>query len=93
MRWVILSSLYGFINPDFVIPEDYDVTFNNPYHAIINPTVSIDSLVQQIRDMNLDSFDMACLFSSCWGEKYRMRVENAFISFPVRIDLFSQGGF
>ena len=26
-RWVILSAKYGFIDLDFVIPENYDVTF------------------------------------------------------------------
>ena len=91
-RWVILSGKYGFIDPDFVIPEDYDVTFNKSYHTITNPTVSIDYLVHQIRDMNLDTFDRAYLFSSCCGEAYKMQVEKAFDNFPVRIDLFSQGG-
>jgi hypothetical protein len=26
--WVILSAKYGFISPNFVIPESYEVTFN-----------------------------------------------------------------
>ena len=29
-RWVILSAKYGFIDPDFVIAENYDVTFMRP---------------------------------------------------------------
>jgi len=27
--WVILSAKYGFIEPDFIIPKNYDVTFND----------------------------------------------------------------
>ena len=29
-RWVILSAKYGFIDPDFIIPENYNVTFKKP---------------------------------------------------------------
>ena len=29
-KWVILSPKYGFIEPDFIIPEDYNVNFNDP---------------------------------------------------------------
>ena len=29
-KWVILSAKYGFINPDFVIPGNYSVTFKDP---------------------------------------------------------------
>ena len=28
--WVILSAKYGFLEPDQVIPENYNVTFNDP---------------------------------------------------------------
>ena len=34
--WIILSSKYGFIKPDFIIPENYDVTFNNTATNPIN---------------------------------------------------------
>ena len=29
-KWVLLSAKYGFIEPDFVISENYSVTFNDP---------------------------------------------------------------
>ena len=28
--WVILSAKYGFLEPDQIIPENYNVTFNDP---------------------------------------------------------------
>jgi len=28
-KWVILSAKYGFIEPDFIIPKNYNVTFND----------------------------------------------------------------
>jgi len=28
--WVILSAKYGLIQPDYMIPENYNVTFNDP---------------------------------------------------------------
>ena len=92
-RWVILSSLYGFINPDCVIPEKYNVTFNKPFDATENRTVSMDDLIRQIREKNLDSFDVVLLFSSCWGEEYEKQVQKAFNNFPVTIEHFRQGGF
>lgn len=29
-KWVILSAKYGFMDNDFIIPRDYNVTFNDP---------------------------------------------------------------
>ncbi|MFQ6126220.1 MAG: DUF6884 domain-containing protein [Candidatus Heimdallarchaeota archaeon] len=43
-QWVILSAKYGFINPDFIIPEDYNVSFTNPS---TNP-ISLKELIIQV---------------------------------------------
>jgi hypothetical protein len=45
-KWVILSPKYGFIEPDFIIPEDYNVTFKNPK---TNP-ISLSKLKEQAKD-------------------------------------------
>jgi hypothetical protein len=52
-RWVILSAKYGFIDPDFIIPSNYDVTFGDPS---TNP-VATEDLVRQAKDMALDRFN------------------------------------
>ena len=51
-QWVILSAIYGFINPDFIIPEDYNVSFNNPS---TNP-ISLKELIIQV-NTKLSKFD------------------------------------
>lgn len=45
-KWVILSPKYGFIEPDFIIPEDYNVNFNDPK---TNP-ISLSELREQAKD-------------------------------------------
>ncbi len=45
-KWVILSPKYGFIEPDFIIPEDYNVAFKDPK---TNP-ISLSELREQAKD-------------------------------------------
>ena len=45
-KWVILSPKYGFIEPDFSIPEDYHVDFKDPK---TNP-ISLSELKEQAKD-------------------------------------------
>ena len=42
--WVILSAKYGFLEPDQIIQENYNVTFNDP---LTNP-ISLDDLKKQV---------------------------------------------
>jgi hypothetical protein len=42
-RWIILSAKYGFIDPEFIIPEDYNVTFKD---SSSNP-IKVDKLKKQ----------------------------------------------
>ena len=87
-RWIIFSALYGFILPEFVIPEKYDVTFNKPYDARENPTISGSELVRQIKVLHLDSYPVVRLFSSCESDAYKSRVAKAFSGLPVTIEVF-----
>src|SRR5271170_3987934 len=51
-RWVILSAKYGFIDPDFVIPCQYDVTFKKRNRA----SVSYEQLRKQVRQKKFKRF-------------------------------------
>jgi len=53
-KWVILSAKYGFISPSFVIPEDYDVSFNAP---ATNP-ITISELKAQAKEKGLENYDV-----------------------------------
>ena len=49
--WAIFSAKYGIISPDFVIHQNYDVSFKS------NPFSSVESkLRQQLVDMEIEKF-------------------------------------
>jgi len=77
-RWVILSAKYGFVDPDFVIPENYDVTFKD---RRTNP-IGIDRLRQQVREMELYKFDKVIVLG---GKIYFGVCKKAFEGFNVKI--------
>ncbi len=70
-RWVILSAKYGFIDPGFSIPCDYNVTFKKPS---TNP-VGIDALRRQVGAMGLGNFARVV---GLGGKEYRQMVSEAF---------------
>jgi len=70
-KWMILSAKYGFIDPDFVIPADYNVTFKKP---ATNP-ISIDALKEQIRKRNLQAFENVIALG---GKDYSSKVKLVF---------------
>lgn len=76
--WVILSAKYGFISPDFEIPEPYEVTFNR---KCTNP-VSHEHLGQQVEEMQLDHYSWVV---GLGGVAYRDAVTEAFASSPVHL--------
>lgn len=76
--WVILSAKYGFISPEFVLPEPYEVTFNR---KSTNP-ISHDRLRAQVADMDLHQFQVVV---GLGGAAYREAVSAAFSSYPVRL--------
>jgi len=77
-RWVVLSAKYGFIDPDFIIPRNYDVTFKDPS---TNP-ISSRALREQIKQKALDSFYVVVVLG---GKDYADVVYDAFAGFDVKI--------
>lgn len=83
-RWIILSAKYGFMDPDFLIPGVYNATFN-PNSDSTEPPVPLETLIRQVKEMNLDSFDIIRFFSSC-GDLYKDKVREAFQGLLIRFD-------
>jgi endonuclease III len=77
--WIILSAKYGFMQPDFVIPRAYDVTFKD---ASSHP-VSIEELRDQVRKQGLERYDRVTVLG---GREYVRRVEDAFSGTNTSID-------
>lgn len=73
-RWVILSAKYGFIDPDFVIPENYDVTFNSPESRPITP----DDLRRQAEERGLSRYDLVVVLG---GSTYSSLARQVFRDF------------
>jgi hypothetical protein len=70
--WVILSDKYGFIDPDFVVPEAYEVTFDNPKSG----PISSEALREQVHDKGLARFKTVI---GLGGRLYREKTEDAFV--------------
>jgi len=70
-KWVILSAKYGFIDSDFVIPENYNTTFKNPS---TNP-ISVNALRKQVKEKNLQNYDFVVALG---GEDYLRMIKQAF---------------
>lgn len=77
-RWVILSAKYGFIDPDFIIEKDYNVTFKRKE---TNP-ISIEELRKQVDQKRLDGFDRVIVLG---GRDYALIVREAFKNTNCRI--------
>jgi len=71
-RWVILSAKYGFVDPDFIIPENYDVTFKD---LGTNP-VKVEQLREQAEEMGLDEYGKIVVLG---GKEYINVVAKVFI--------------
>ena len=70
-RWMILSAKYGFIDPDFTMAGDYNVTFKKPS---TNP-VMIETLWEQSKDRNLLDYDVVAALG---GKDYTSMVRRVF---------------
>jgi hypothetical protein len=77
-RWVILSAKYGFIDPDFVIPKNYDVTFKNPATGPID----VARLKEQVKEKGLDIYTQVIALG---GREYVSRVKAAFVGTKAEI--------
>jgi hypothetical protein len=77
-EWLILSAKYGFIEPDFVIPRNYNVTLSDPTS---NP-ISLAELQAQVQEKRLDRFDLVVALGS---STYAETVRAAFSGTAVRV--------
>lgn len=70
-NWVILSAKHGFLFPDDIVMENYDVAFNSKSLEII----SIENLRKQIIEKGLFDFDEIVLLA---GKKHKKVVEQLY---------------
>jgi hypothetical protein len=80
----ILSAKYGFIAPDFVIPEAYEVTFKRKATKPITPA----QLADQVRHQHLERFALVEVLA---GSDYASSVRAAFRHSSVRISCPLEG--
>lgn len=70
-QWVVLSAKHGFLLPDDVVDQNYDVTFNQKSNEII----TLERLQQQVRAKQLDQYDELVILT---GKKYKKVIEGSF---------------
>lgn len=78
-RWVILSAKYGYIDPYFYIPQNYNVSFNKPTEE----TVSVEVLSRQIKEMKLLNY---CKIIGLGGKEYMDRIKRSFQKFRREVE-------
>lgn len=71
-RYVILSAKHGFLFPDELIPEDYNVTFNDPR---TNP-IGVEELRRQAERKGLMKYDEVVVVA---GGRYVEIVKRVFV--------------
>ena len=76
--WVILSAKYGFIKPEFRIPEPYNVTFKRKATG----PISVTQLQNQVRTKRLTQFSRII---GLGGKEYRQAIEAAFDGISVEL--------
>jgi hypothetical protein len=72
-HWLILSANYGFIEPDFIVPENYNVSFYG------DDAVAVSTLREQVAAKNLTRFRTVGVLGS---DTYWRRVVEAFEGLP-----------
>jgi len=83
--YVILSAKYGFLFPDEVIPENYNVTFNDPK---TNP-ISVEELRKQAERKGLMKYDEIVVVA---GSEYVKIVKKVFAGKRIITPLKGLGG-
>src|SRR5688572_26222430 len=68
-HWIILSAKYGLIEPEFIIPGPYNVSFYD------SAAIGSDELRNQVMRNSLDRFEHAAVLGS---EEYWRRVTYSF---------------
>ncbi|HEX3722298.1 MAG TPA: hypothetical protein VHV31_05875 [Nitrolancea sp.] len=77
-RWLILSAKYGFISPDFVIPDSYNITFKDPRTG----PVDSETLREQVAVQQLDRYDPIIVLG---GLEYQHAARAAFTTNAWRL--------
>jgi hypothetical protein len=85
LSWCILSAKYGFILPDEVIPEPYNVSFND---KSTNPISSSELSAQAIRK-GLNNYDKIAVLG---GKHYIRRAKEVFPDKEIVMPLDKSGG-
>ncbi|MFD1773232.1 DUF7662 domain-containing protein [Paenibacillus rhizophilus] len=70
-HWVILSAKYGFLFPEDIIPEDYNVSFIKPS----NETIHIDQLKEQAESKGVSAYKEITVLG---GKHYTERAKAVF---------------
>jgi hypothetical protein len=76
--WMILSPKYGFMQPDFVIPHDYDVTFGKKPSG----QMSVQELKRQVEKQGLGNYANVTVLGS---SAYVLIVRDSFSSTKAKI--------
>ena len=77
-RWLILSAKYGFIDPEFVIPEPYNLTFKKKDPGL----VSVATLRHQVGALGLAGFLDAVVLG---GKEYQKAAREAFAGTEAKL--------
>ncbi|KMN70664.1 DUF6884 domain-containing protein [Bacillus cereus] len=79
-NWVILSAKHGFLRPNDIVLENYDLAFDSKSDEVIN----IEQLQKQMVDKSLLQFDEIVLLA---GEKHKKVVTKLYpeemITYPL----------
>ncbi|HPZ14908.1 MAG TPA: hypothetical protein PLK04_11890 [Bacillota bacterium] len=81
--WCILSARYGFLMPDDVVSENYNVRITDP------EAISIENLQEQAQRLGLDRFDRVVVVA---GRDYVTAVRRALPKIRVDAPLAGAGG-
>ncbi len=66
--WCIVSAKYGFLMPDDIVPENYNIRITDP------DAISMEELRKQAKDLGLDSYDRVVVLA---GKAYVDAVRKA----------------
>ncbi len=77
-KWLVLSAKYGFIEPTFAIPANYNVTFKGTGIG----SIPMSTLRQQLYEQRLDKFSTVI---GLGGKDYRAVIEKAFQGTSVNL--------
>ena len=76
--WIMISPKYGFIAPDFVIPQTYDISFRLP----ATHPITADQLQRQVQVLGLGAYSDDI---GLGGAGYRSAIQAAFAGTSVRL--------